>query len=247
MAFDGRRLRRRWKGAGIGVILSLGSPLGLLFLEAWNGSHLDSVPGMVIHNSVYIYNTLSTSIAFTIFGYLAGQMMESIELLSMTDGLTKLSNRRHMMTELENTLAISFRYEQPFCLLMLDLDHFKRVNDNYGHHIGDQTLRAVAAAMRYECRQTDFPARFGGEEFIIICPNTTEQEGVHLANRIRLHIQKLGESELGFKGVQTASLGVIGAKAGKEYHAAALLECVDQAMYSAKTNGRNRVEVGSAE
>jgi diguanylate cyclase (GGDEF)-like protein len=123
---------------------------------------------------------------------------------------------------------------------MLDLDHFKRVNDQYGHLVGDQTLRAVSDALRESSRRADLIARYGGEEFAVLCPDTDCETGLRVAERLRTAVEALGETQLGHPGPQTISLGVAVQAKDHELTPERLLEHADVAMYEAKRRGRNR-------
>lgn len=156
--------------------------------------------------------------------------------LSRTDPLTGLANRRRFLERLDPLLALAHRHRLPLALTMTDLDHFKRVNDTYGHEAGDQVLRAFADLLRRECRREDLPCRFGGEEFIILLPYTRVDEALVLAERIRSGFA--AAEPLGNGTVITASFGV--ATVHPEDTAQTLISRADQALYKAKEQGRNR-------
>lgn len=230
--------KRSLQWAFFGGVLSLGAPIGEFVLYEAGLKYVFS-----FEQWAYIYSLNGTLLIFTFFGYISGRTMEHIEALSFRDSLTQLYNRRYIMQQLEDEIARNLRYNIPLSLILLDLDHFKKVNDQHGHMVGDQTLKVVSQTVRESCRVTDFVGRFGGEEFIIVCPNTTEFEAVQLADRIRKSVEQIPENLLGFKGIQTISLGVMEVMS---QHGLSLNEClnlVDQALYLAKNNGRNRVEV----
>lgn len=224
----------RW--AVYGALTGLGAPIGLwiyLYLLAPKGTE-------ALLRAVYGYTTFATTLVFSLFGILAGRMMSRLRSASTHDVLTGLANRRLLLGQLPGLLAISRRRGDPLCLLMLDLDHFKRVNDTYGHAVGDQTLMALARSIERDVRLGDLVARFGGEEFVVVCPNTDEEAGVLIAERIRESIASLSETDLGFYGVQTISIGL--AVSGPQVDSPAdLLRRADQALYEAKSNGRDRV------
>ena len=162
--------------------------------------------------------------------------------LSQTDPLTNLSNRRRLMEILAVEFDRSNRNGAPFSVLMIDLDHFKRVNDTYSHQEGDIVLKAIAVVMRGHLRLYDTAARYGGEEFTLVLPETGLAGAVGVAERIRKEIAKLN-----FAGVienlkVTASIGVATSTGKKIGSVDDLLRAADDALYEAKTNGRNRVE-----
>jgi diguanylate cyclase (GGDEF)-like protein len=162
---------------------------------------------------------------------------------SMTDALTDLPNRRGAMKRLEKEWATSERSELPLSLIMVDIDHFKQVNDTYGHDIGDEVLRRTARALERVLRSSDTCARLGGEEFVILCPATPLDGAKLLAERIRLSVEENRVSVPGYEGRVTISLGVSSRAAGLD-SIDALLKAADEAVYEAKRKGRNRVEVG---
>ncbi len=179
---------------------------------------------------------------------LAGQAAGSVEAarlhehtreLSVTDSLTMLPNRRAFDEELSAEVRRALRYGRPLSVIFLDLDHFKALNDRYGHHYGDTALQQVAAALRANLRDTDRCYRLGGEELIVIAPETTSVEAARAAERLRVAIE--GCAEPGSPKV-TASFGV----AELPSHAddgAGLVRAADRAVYAAKANGRNCVVV----
>jgi diguanylate cyclase (GGDEF)-like protein len=123
---------------------------------------------------------------------------------------------------------------------MLDLDHFKRVNDSFGHLVGDQTLLAVSEALRESSRRSDLIARYGGEEFAVLCPDTDCETGLRVAERLRAAVESLGEAQLGHPGPQTISVGVAVQAQDHELTPERLIDHADVAMYEAKGRGRNR-------
>jgi diguanylate cyclase (GGDEF)-like protein len=126
-------------------------------------------------------------------------------------------------------------------LLMLDIDHFKTVNDTYGHLVGDEVLREVGRLLSETLRSTDFTARFGGEEFTVILPQTTEEQARHLAERLRLLIAALQFTHQARSFSITVSIGVAGLQPGALARRRSLLEKADQALYQAKKLGHNQV------
>jgi diguanylate cyclase (GGDEF)-like protein len=190
----------------------------------------------------YIYTEIAALIAFGSFGYFLGSYADRIEKLAITDKLTGLFNRHFIMDRLGELLKMQQRYKEFFSLILLDLDYFKKVNDMHGHVIGDRTLKAIAETISKEVRDTDHPCRFGGEEFLVLCPHTNIEEACNLAERIRLKVALLGKSELGFSGTQTISAGVYEVTGSQELSSTEVLSKLDEALYRAKTSGRNRVE-----
>lgn len=163
------------------------------------------------------------------------------------DPLTGLPNRRALMERLQREWALVVRHQGNLSFIMSDLDHFKRVNDTYGHHVGDKLLQEVASAIARSCRETDLPTRYGGEEFAIIVPGETAEGASHLAERCRREITKVQVSAGTATLTATASFGVTDAKG--VHSADALIRQADAALYLAKDAGRNRVHIweGTAE
>jgi diguanylate cyclase (GGDEF)-like protein len=164
---------------------------------------------------------------------------ESLRLLATTDPLTALNNRRHFLSLAEAEWDRFQRYHRPLTLLMLDIDHFKNVNDQYGHACGDDVIRAVANAALQEKRSSDVAGRLGGEEFAVLLPETNASAAVLVAERIRKRIAaELHSYEKVFFRV-TVSIGIAEATASMS-GIAALLRCADISLYSAKAAGRNQ-------
>jgi diguanylate cyclase (GGDEF)-like protein len=168
------------------------------------------------------------------------QKNKKLHELSITDSLTGLHNRKHLMETLGKEVARSTRHDHPFSLLIIDIDHFKKYNDTYGHLAGDDVLRKMAAVFRETIRTNDYAARYGGEEFILILPEIGPDAGVQAAERIRKRVAK---EKLGGKK-ETRSVKVsIGVASFPEHaeEAEPLIQKADEALYKAKQAGRNRV------
>jgi len=169
-----------------------------------------------------------------------------LEEISARDSLTGLYNRWYVMEKIESEMNRSLRHGAPMSLLMLDLDHFKHVNDSFGHSVGDEVLKSVGQVLRDSCRVYDVPGRYGGEEFCIVLPETRISSTTSVAERIRI---RLAQTQLAIGGQSinvTASIGVAGLESSHEeglVSAAALIERADRALYAAKHHGRNRVEL----
>lgn len=163
---------------------------------------------------------------------------------SATDALTGVANRRQILTHLETCLAKMQRHDDRIALLMLDIDHFKKINDSHGHQIGDQALIAVAAALRSRMRPHDMVGRYGGEEFLIILPGADHDAATEIAQRCRDAVSEvrlaLGKATLPL----TASIGVVCRTADAIDDTDSLIRLADDAMYMAKKTGRNRVNIG---
>jgi diguanylate cyclase (GGDEF)-like protein len=169
------------------------------------------------------------------------KLIAFLENLSITDALTGIANRRHFEWRLSEEIERARRYKYPLSALMLDLDHFKQVNDNYGHQIGDIVLQQVAQRLRRILRRTDFLARYGGEEFIVLAPQTPADRALILAERLR---QVIAESPIPVAdNLQihiTISIGVA-VFPNHAQNESELIGAADAALYKAKQMGRNRV------
>lgn len=168
---------------------------------------------------------------------------EELERLANTDPLTGLANRRHFMEVLNREIERAERYERPLSLVLLDLDHFKKVNDTHGHAAGDDVLKEAAQALLSVCRDVDLAARWGGEELALLLPETDGFGARTVAERVRERIAARGYSSPSGQAFRvTGSLGV--ASLSRDIATGeALLQATDEALYQAKAAGRNRVVV----
>lgn len=240
--FLGSLKQRRWQYAILGVFLSFIGPIGeWIFVKIFSEYIKDSF------FLTLIYTELATLVVFSLFGYILGNYAEKIEQLAFHDKLTGLYNRHYLMETLNELVALHKRYQEKFSLIMLDLDHFKKVNDSYGHSVGDKTLKAIAVCIVEEIREADFGSRYGGEEFMVVCPHTSITDCYKLAERIRIAIERLNADSLGFPGPQTISAGVYELSSDHEASLLQILNHVDQALYRAKQEGRNKVVIYNAE
>jgi diguanylate cyclase (GGDEF)-like protein len=173
------------------------------------------------------------------------ELNKELTLLSVTDGLTRAYNHRHFQERLKSEFSRAKRYEEPLACVMLDIDHFKRVNDTWGHPVGDRVLVRVVEILKEGIRSEDLVARYGGEEFVLLLPRTDAEHARHLAERVRERVEQ-DEFPLtnGDRLRFTVSLGVAGfVPPDVPETADALLHAADAALYRAKADGRNRVAV----
>ncbi|MFZ5446213.1 MAG: GGDEF domain-containing protein [Myxococcota bacterium] len=170
---------------------------------------------------------------------------EELLQLSRTDGLTGLVNRRHFEERLAQEFSRSERYRTPLSCFLLDIDHFKKVNDTWGHQFGDVVLREVAGVARRALRDVDVLARYGGEELVALLPETSPEEAWRAAERVRMGVEAMrltAQTPDGPKPVRcTASIGVAtfpsdGVETGEQ-----LVNAADECLYVAKEAGRNQV------
>lgn len=170
------------------------------------------------------------------------RLHEETVKLSLTDALTGLANRRSLFLRLDEELARLARYGQRLSLIMIDVDHFKRLNDAAGHRAGDETLQEFSSILRSQVRRVDMLARYGGEEFMVLLPETDRQVALEIAEKLRARVEahgfKHGEGQPG--GRLTASFGVATAPLDA-MESGALVDLADSALYASKRGGRNRV------
>lgn len=173
--------------------------------------------------------------------------VRQVEELAVRDGLTGLFNHRYFQERLGEELTKSERYHKDLCLVLMDVDHFKKFNDQYGHPEGDRVLKAVAGALAQAVRRkVDVVARYGGEEFVVILPETAIQAGKELAERIRAKVESLMIQRADGNGIYhvTLSLGV-SAYPFDAREQGALIQAADEALYASKASGRNKVTTAS--
>lgn len=161
-----------------------------------------------------------------------------LERVSITDALTGLFNRRKLDQTLQDEVERAARYNEPVTVIILDIDHFKLINDTYGHQVGDHVLQAIADILRGKVRSVDIVGRWGGEEFLIVCPETSLEGAAFLAEMLRGLIEAFAFS-MGIRN--TASFGVAEFRQGETVND--FVVRADVALYRAKVGGRNKVEI----
>jgi two-component system cell cycle response regulator len=164
--------------------------------------------------------------------------------MAITDGLTGLYNRHYLNTHLDNMVRDALQNNKPLSLMMMDMDHFKQVNDTYGHDVGDQVLKQLSGIITNSIRSSDLAARFGGEEFVVLMPGTRIENSRDVANRMRQRIQDtpfVVTHEVGQIN-KTISIGMSHVNHMGD-SAESILKRADEALYRAKNSGRNKVEV----
>ncbi len=170
-------------------------------------------------------------------------MLTRVETLATMDSLTGLFNRRRFESIMSNEFKKCQRYLHPLSCMMIDIDHFKEINDTFGHQAGDEVLREVARNIQGCIREVDTLARWGGEEFVVLSPNTTKENAVRAAERILKSISTHRFSAIGAR-MMTVSIGVAGIPDPQIETTEKLIHAADLAMYAAKRKGRARVESG---
>jgi diguanylate cyclase (GGDEF)-like protein len=217
-----------------GALLALAPFVGMTYLAIVNGTVTD----VTTMGEMILAMLLAALAIWAAVSQL--RMLMYLYRQATRDPLTGLNNRRLLMDRLAEEEQRAKRTGQPLCLMMMDLDKFKRVNDTYGHHAGDKVLQRFAKIARAAIRATDVIGRYGGEEFVVVLPNTSAEKGLEVAERLRKQVEEdvilLGDGQ---EISATVSIGFAEMTASED--SAVMIERADVAMYSAKETGRNRI------
>jgi diguanylate cyclase (GGDEF)-like protein len=244
-------LVRRWIIYGAaGFALALGAPLGcLLFRQIIGIASGGPSTDFAAHRFFYLYLALGTSVAFTLFGVVLGLLADRLVAanaklrgLAVTDGLTSLRNARYFNELLPIEAARADRQRQPLGLVVMDIDNFKRINDRFGHAVGDRALMHVAGVLSRCIRKVDIACRIGGEEFAVICPGAGLDDAKRIAERILDEMKQEALPETDPPERLTASAGV--AVHSFDRQCSDLFLAADAALYAAKRSGKDRVATG---
>ena len=215
----------------------------IIDLNSTNGTYLNDTP---VHPRSRLESGMLVKIGDTIFKYIAGHDIEAayfeeIHRSAVTDGLTQIANKRALDDFLDREVSRARRHGRNLTLLMLDIDHFKQVNDVHGHLTGDVVLREIASIVRVRIRREELFARYGGEEFVILLPETDLKGGLEFAEAIREMIEGHATTFENQAIKVTVSIGV--AQYSKDDHKSPddLVKAADRKLYVAKENGRNCV------
>ena len=192
------------------------------------------------NRATYIYVFVASAALSMLLGYFLGRRVEEMRQQTMIDTLTGLYNRLGLNVRLHDEYQRAERFHAPLTLMLIDIDQLKQINDQYGHGVGDQILRGAAYAIRKTLRETDCGARWGGDEFAIVAPNTTELAAERLGERLLAEIPKWARSD---HTVVTASVGVATAYPARDSGPTPekLMIAADAALYQAKHGGRNQI------
>ena len=231
----------RWIYAGIGGLLSAGAPLGLLAVRAAQADRASADwarDEIATNAAIFIYVTTSTLVVFVLFGYVLGHHADRLLQLAQSDPLTALHNARVFQERLEEEWGRARRYGHALSLLLIDVDGLKGINDRRGHRAGDAALVRVAAALRRTARQTDLAARWGGDEFALLAPDTNGAAALRLGERVCGLVRETADAD---GEPMTVSVGVATTHGAPDDGALRLRERADAALYAAKRQGRNRV------
>ena len=207
----------------------------------------DRVRGLDLGADDYITKPFSFSelLARIRVGSRVVQYQQHLEYQTQVDSLTGLFNRRAFEKKVQDEFERSKRYHSPLSLMILDIDNFKSINDTYGHHGGDAALIKISETLRQKTRQSDFPSRYGGEEFVLVLPETDQTSALQVAGKIHEEIRSctFGTAERPF--ALTVSIGLT-STSNKHYSDwREMLHDADQALYVAKNTGKDRVEIAA--
>jgi diguanylate cyclase (GGDEF)-like protein len=225
--------------AAAGAVLSLGEPIGLLVIrELYDLRPLTTE--LAAERVTYAYVFITTAVLLACVGYFIGRQADRLAALSETDPLTNLSNRRALGRRLADEVRRATRYREPVSLMLIDIDGLKRVNDEQGHVAGDRLIRRVGRAIAATLRASDMAARWGGDEFAIVMPNTHAEAAKRSAERLFEHLStsdgSTSEPVTVSAGIATLDVGGRTVRSVEELTMAA-----DEALYAAKAAGKNRV------
>ena len=221
-----------------GLILSIASPIGWIIIQIIAGR--DPFSAEYSDSLLYWYMSIASAVVFFILGFAIGKRELMITDLALTDGLTSLYNKRYFTNRLDQEFERHVRNHSPMAVIQIDIDFFKKINDNYGHHIGDEVLKKISLLIKENCRKNEIAARVGGEEMSIIAYDCEESEAYNLAERMRQKINDLSFTQQGIGIPITASFGVAIANEST-LTALDLYQHADEALYIAKKTGRNKV------
>jgi diguanylate cyclase (GGDEF)-like protein len=240
-------IRKSWLVMAGLIFIFIGGYLGYIVVlwgqqAEWNDL---LIPSVLLFGAIFVWLTIKLSLltATDI------RRLDFLEVENITDPLTKVYNRRYLDRRLEEEIARSKRYSLDLSVFLLDIDHFKRINDTYGHQVGDLTLSTLGSLIKADLRDQDMVCRYGGEEFLIICTNTSIKGAALVADRLRhlieIHPIEISDIPSRKKIIQiTTSIGVASLNGNIESKEK-LINAADQALYRAKQEGRNRVIVAS--
>lgn len=255
-----RQAPKRFVYPFLAAFLAQAAPLALLMTRAYedgrlsdwrllwdwhNSSHgLWLMQELRADQNAYIWLIVSSTALMFATGFAVGLQEDKLRLLATTDALTNLMNRRTFSARLHQELSRAQRYERDLSLLIIDLDWLKAINDGHGHAAGDRAIEGVAAALRQTLRTADLAARYAGDEFVALLPETAAGEAMGIAQRLGERVAQLA---LGPQGAcLSVSIGVADLACAEARSAEDLFVAADEALYRAKAAGRNNVAVATA-
>jgi diguanylate cyclase (GGDEF)-like protein len=212
-------------------------------LRSTNGTYVENqrIENAILHDGDRFQLGNTTLLKFSVSDEVEESFQRRLYESSVRDGLTGLNNRKHFDERLEGEFRFAQRHGSAVSLILIDIDHFKRVNDTYGHRAGDQVLRHVAGVLKDNCRAEDVVARYGGEEFAIIARGIGTDQAVRFGNRLRAFIQQAVIETENEKIKITLSAGVATYTGAEFSEPGELVSAADRALYEGKNSGRNLV------
>jgi diguanylate cyclase (GGDEF)-like protein len=234
-----RRPRRAVLYAIAGAVLAFGELAGLLVVREIQNIRPIAAE-LLQERPTYLYFLLTTSVVQDCLGYLLGRQTDRLADLAETDGLTGLPNARALWRRVTDEIRRSARYGAPMCLLFLDVDGLKRINDQHGHDAGDRAIKRVAGSIVATLRASDLGARWGGDEFAILMPNAGSTAAHHLGERLMKHLSAHQDDD---GTAVTISIGIaeFDPAVAPAVTVGDLSRAADQALYAAKLGGRNQI------
>lgn len=235
------RLQRSLWYSLVGIVLSLGAPTGLLILRELSRPQ-PFIAELAAERLTYIYVLVATAAVLAVVGFALGRQADRLAALSATDPLTGLANRRALKGHLTDEFRRAFRYRSPLSLLLVDVDGLKQVNDGHGHAAGDRALRTVARAIADGLRQSDVGARWGGDEFAIVAPNTNANAARHSAERLLARVNDASRKDHDLPVTVSVGISTYEPENPEHLELDSLVQAADDALYRAKESGRNRAQ-----
>ncbi len=171
------------------------------------------------------------------------QYQQHLEYQTQIDSLTGLFNRRAFEKKILEEFERSKRYEHPLSVIMLDIDNFKKINDTYGHHGGDAALVKISEILREKSRRSDFPSRFGGEEFVLVLPETDQDNAIQVARKFHDEIRTCTFGTIDKPFSLTVSMGLASTNKKQYSDWRRMIDDADSALYVAKNSGKDRIEI----
>ncbi len=240
-------IRNRWLLMSGLIFIFIAGYLGYIVVLWGHQTILNDLPihGIFLFGAIFVWLTIKLSLLTAI----DIRRLDLLEVENITDPLTKVYNRRYLDRRLDEEIARSKRYSLELSIFMLDIDHFKRINDTYGHQAGDVTLSSLGGLIKADLRDLDMVYRYGGEEFLIICTSTPIKGATLVAERLRHLIESHPIEVTDGSGLNqtiqvTASIGVASLNTAIDSKEK-LIQAADQSLYQAKKEGRNRVIVAT--
>lgn len=229
-------------------LYSVGERVYVEDLGSSNGTYLNGeklTQTLLINNGDQVSLGNTTVLKFTYANLLDKEYQELVKQQLSKDALTNVYNRKALAHYLTSGFVKAKQYHKPISLIMVDIDHFKTINDTHGHQFGDEVLNAVADALVHTVRSSDYVCRYGGDEFSVVCPNSDIERAYQMAEEVR---EKIAAIDLPIKGKRvhiTASIGVASYPENIVDSVTEFISVADQAMYISKRNGRNQTSQAS--